>query len=141
MSPNWSHSFRFSVHIFVKHLSLSHSCLCPIHITLLELIPFLHKIPNYCNMKNHVNSPDWLWKLTQASNKMFNFVGYENWQDDNKACLLLKLQFIIIAYSKWLSGASSIPYRSTTVLSSTVKNEESLLSLSLSLKCTELTLL
>jgi hypothetical protein len=31
-------------------------------------------------MKNHVNSPNGLWKLTQAWHKMFSFLRYENWQ-------------------------------------------------------------
>jgi hypothetical protein len=48
----------------------------PTHIILLELIPLLHNIPNCYNMKNHVNSPDGVWKLTQH---MFSFLGNENW--------------------------------------------------------------
>jgi hypothetical protein len=49
------------------------------HITLLELIPLLHNVPNCYDMTNHVNFPDGLWKLIQAWQKMFSFLGDENW--------------------------------------------------------------
>jgi hypothetical protein len=68
------------VQIFV-HISHSHLCATwPTPITLLELIPLVHNTPNCYNMKNHVNSPDGLWKLPQDWHKMFSFLGYENWQ-------------------------------------------------------------
>jgi hypothetical protein len=58
----------------------SHMCaIWPTHIILLELISLLHNIQNCYNIKNHVNCPDGLWKLTQAWHKMFSFLHYENW--------------------------------------------------------------
>jgi hypothetical protein len=78
MSPTWSHSFRFSVQIFV-HIFHSHMCaIWPTHITLLELIPLLHNIQTVIIWRT-CEVLSWIMK-TQASHTMFSFLCYENWQ-------------------------------------------------------------
>jgi hypothetical protein len=94
--PKWSH-LSGPVQIFV---CISHSHMCaiwPTLITLLELIPLLHNIQNCCNMKNHVNFPDGLWKLPQDWHKMFSFFGYENWQIINFFCTHKHKTFTILS--------------------------------------------
>jgi hypothetical protein len=113
MSPKWSHSFRFFVQIFVR-ISQSHMCIIwPTHIALLELIPLLHNIPNCYNMKNHVNSPDGLCKLTQVPNKNVQLLTLRELTDDNKT-------FVCVHKHKTLTIVSLTAGNISSALCSTI---------------------
>jgi hypothetical protein len=102
----------------------------PTDSILLELIPLLHNISNCYNMKNHVNSPDGLWKLSQVWHKMFSFLGCENWH------MTIKLLSVHTKtkHSPWFLSRQGIVFQFSAVKFLSVllpENSESFITLKL----------